>query len=92
MQLAAQGKGTASGQESRSLQVTHQRHLSEAHQDSSREPDRLEALRRQLASFDVQIHELSGTQLAVTGPNFAGRVVPDARGAWLLLRQLRGGL
>jgi len=55
------------------------------------EGERLESLRRQFLAFGLSVHQLTGQELAVTGEGAASRTMPDARCAWLYLRQLRGG-
>lgn len=47
----------------------------------------LEAVRRQLALHGMPLY---GT--ALSGLVMCGREVPDVRGAWMLLRHLRGGV
>ncbi len=61
----------------------------------SSEPDgsaRLTLLQQQFAQHGLGVRQLMGAELAVTGPRAPGRVFPDARSAWMYLRQLREGL
>jgi hypothetical protein len=71
-------------------QTLHVAHLSEQNQ-SATDADRMESLRRQFREFGLSVHQLTGQELAVTGQGAATRTMPDARCAWLYLRQLRGG-
>jgi hypothetical protein len=55
-------------------------------------PDcRLEALQRQFSAFGLSLSQLGcGQELALTGPLIGFKSLPDARCAWMVLRQLRG--
>lgn len=57
--------------------------------DVSAGDERLSSLQRQFQPFGLSIHRMGGAELAISGVGFA-KSVPDARCAWLLLRQLRG--
>jgi hypothetical protein len=54
------------------------------------EADPLEGLRRGLAGLGLGCVQLTGSELALTGPGSPGRALPDVRSAWVYLRRLRG--
>lgn len=49
-----------------------------------------ENLKRAFAAYGLSLHQLLADEMAVTGPGFPARMVPDRRSAYCLLRQLRG--
>lgn len=49
-----------------------------------------ENLKRSFAAYGLSLHQLLADEMAVTGPEFPARMVPDMRAAHCLLRQLRG--
>jgi hypothetical protein len=52
---------------------------------------RLDALRRQFHQLGLNLVQLTGDELAVTGPGTCGAALPDIRCAALYLRDLRRG-
>lgn len=49
-----------------------------------------ESLQRGFRALGLCLHELFADEMAITGPGFPARMVPDRRAAHCLLRQLRG--
>lgn len=72
-----------------SLQITYPLTV-EGEQGDSSSP--AEALQRGFQALGLSLHELFADELAITGPGFPARMVPDRRTAHCLLRQLRGAM
>lgn len=50
------------------------------------------SLQRGFQALGLSLHELFADEMAITGPGFPARMVPDRRAAHCLLRQLRGAV
>lgn len=51
-----------------------------------------EKLKDAFAAYGLHLHQLLADEMAVTGPGFPARLIPDRHAAHCLLRQLRGAM
>lgn len=92
MMRSPQGKAAVhSPKLTAAFQTSYAAHLGE-HSQCAIAADPMEVLRGQYAAFGLGLYQMGGMALLVTGPGVPSRTMPDARCAWLYLRQLRGAV